>query len=278
MPDSGIGAPIKRREDFRFITGRGRYTDDINRPGQVYASFVRSPLAHAKIKSVDTGEAAQAPGVVAVFTGKDMEADGIGSLPCGWVVTGKDGEAHKAPPHWPLARDKVRYVGDHVAVVIAETQAQARAAADLVEVDYEDLAPVTDVAKAAEGAQLHDEAPGNLCYDWELGDQAAVEAAFAEAAHVAKLDMVNNRLIPNAMEPRAAIGEYDVGADHYTIYSTSQNPHLLRLILCAFVLNLPEHKVRVVARTSAAASARRSSPTPRRRSAPGPRRSSTASR
>ncbi len=247
MPDSGIGAAVKRREDFRFITGRGRYVDDINRPGQLYASFVRAPIAHANVRGIDTAEAEKAPGVVAVFTGEDLEADGVGSLPCGWVVTDKHGEPHKAPPHWPLVRGKVRYVGDHVAVVIAETLAQARDAAELVEVDYEDLDPVVDLAQAGEGAQLHDEAPGNLCYDWELGDKAAVDAAFEQAAHVTKLDLVNNRLIPNAMEPRAAIGEYDVGSDSYTIYSTSQNPHLLRLILCAFVLNLPEHKVRVVA-------------------------------
>ncbi len=247
MPDSGIGASVKRREDFRFITGRGRYTDDINRPGQLYAAFVRSPLAHAKVTSIDTAEAAKAPGVVAIYTGADMEADGIGSLPCGWVVTGKNGEPHKAPPHWPLVRGKVRYVGDHVAVVIAESTAQAREAAELVEVDYEELPAVVEVAHAEQGAQLHDEAPGNLCFDWELGDKAAVDEAFAKASHVSKLDLVNNRLIPNAMEPRAAIGEYDAGTDSYTIYSTSQNPHLLRLILCAFVLNLPEHKVRVVA-------------------------------
>jgi len=240
---------VLRKEDQRFLTGKGRYTDDLTRPGQLYAHFVRSEMAHARIKSVKVDAARQAPGVVAVFTGQDMEADGVGSLPCGWVVTDKHGEPHKAPPHFPLARDKVRYVGDHVALVIAETQAQARDAGELVEVELEALDAVVDPVKAlSDGApQLHDEAPGNLCFDWELGDKAAVDDAFAKAHHVSKLELRNNRLIPNAIEPRAAIGEWDPGTDEYTLYSTSQNPHLLRLILCAFVLNLPEHKVRVVA-------------------------------
>ena len=249
MPDTGIGASVKRTEDFRFLTGQGRYTDDINRPGQVHAYFVRSPHAHARIKKVDTSAAAKAPGVVAIFTGADMAADKVGSLPCGWVVTDRHGEPHKAPPHFPLARDKVRYVGDHVAVVIARTYAQAKEAGEAVEVDYEELPSVTSLAKGLlSGApQLHDEAPGNLCYDWVLGDEAEVDKAFAKAAHVTKIDLVNNRLIPNAMEPRAAIGEYDGGTDSYTLYSTSQNPHLLKLILCAFVLGLSENKLRVIA-------------------------------
>jgi len=249
MPDTGIGASVRRKEDHRFLTGKGRYVDDLNRPGQVYAYFVRSPHAHATVKSVKTDGAKSAPGVVAVFTGADVAADKVGSLPCGWTVTDKHGNPHKAPPHFPLVRDKARYVGDHVAVVIAKTAAQAKDAAEKVEVDYAELPVNVDPAKAAaSGApQVHEEAPGNLCYDWELGDKAAVDAAFANAAHVAKLDLINNRLIPNAMEPRAAIGEYDSGSDSYTVYSTSQNPHLLRLILCAFVLGLPESKVRVVA-------------------------------
>ena len=249
MPDTGIGASVRRKEDFRFLTGQGRYTDDINRPGQVHAYFVRSPHAHARIKGVDTAAAAQAPGVLAVFTGADMAADKVGSLPCGWTVTDRHGTAHKAPPHFPLARDKVRYVGDHVAVVIAETYAQAKEAGEQVVVDYEELPAVANPAKAmTSGApQLHDEAPSNLCYDWVLGDEAQVDAAFAKAHHVTKIDLVNNRLIPNAMEPRAAIGEYDGGTDSYTLYSTSQNPHLLKLILCAFVLGLSENKLRVIA-------------------------------
>ncbi len=249
MADTGIGASVRRTEDYRFLTGRGKYVDDINRPGQTYAVFVRSPHAHAKIRKVDTAAAAKAPGVVAVFTGADTAADKVGGLICGWTVTDRNGNPHKAPGHPVLASDKVRYVGDHVAVVIAETVAQAKDAAELVEVDYDILTAVVDLAKTVQpGTQLvHDDAPGNLCYDWALGDKAATDAAFAQAAHVTKLDLVNNRLIPNAIEPRAAIGEYDESMDSFTCYSTSQNPHVLRLILCAFIFGLPEHKLRVVA-------------------------------
>src|SRR5438045_496043 len=223
-----IGAPVRRREDFRFITGQGMYVDDINRPGQAYAVFVRSPHAHAKIRKIDTAAAKAAPGVVAVFTGKDTSGDKVGGLICGWVVKGKDGQPHKAPAHPVLAVDAVRYVGDHVAVVIADSLGQARDAAELVDVDYEVLTPVVDPVAALKGGapQLHGEAaPGNLCYDWELGDKAAVDAAFKNAAHVAKLDLHNNRLVPNPMEPRSAIGEYDRASDSLTCYSTSQNPH-----------------------------------------------------
>ena len=249
MADTGIGAAVRRKEDHRFLTGKGHYTDDINRPGQAHAYFVRSPHAHAKINKIDISRAQSAPGVVAIFTGKDLAGAKVGSLICGWVVKSKDGSPHKAPPHLPLAVDKVRYVGDHVAVVIAETLAQAKDAAEKVVVDYDVLPANVDTAKAldAKAPQLHAEAPGNLCYDFELGDKAGTDAAFAKAAHVTKLDLINNRLIPNAMEPRAAIGEYDSGGDSYTIYSTSQNPHVLKLIMCAFVLGLPEHKVRVIA-------------------------------
>ncbi|MFZ5789185.1 MAG: xanthine dehydrogenase family protein molybdopterin-binding subunit [Pseudomonadota bacterium] len=249
MADTGIGAPVRRKEDFRFLTGQGRYTDDLNRPGQAYAYFLRSPHAHAKIKKIDTAAAARMPGVVAVFTGADVAADKVGGLICGWVVTDRFGKPHKAPPHPVLATDKVRYVGDHVAVVIAESVAQAKDAAEKISVDYDVLPAVVETAKAldSKAPQIHADVPNNLCYDWELGDKAAVDAAFAKAAHVSKLDLVNNRLIPNAMEPRAAIGEYDGGTDSYTCYSTSQNPHVLRLILCAFILGVPEHKMRVIA-------------------------------
>lgn len=247
--ETGIGASVTRVEDKRFLTGNGQYTDDINRVGQVHAYFLRSPHAHAKINGVDTGAAAGMPGVLAIFTGKDLADAGVGSLPCGWNVVGKSGEGHNAPPHPALAVDRVRYVGDHVAVVIAETLAQAQDAAEAVDVNYEVLPCVVDIAKALAGggAQLHDEAAGNLCYDWELGDRAAVDDVFAGAANVTTVDLVNNRLIPNAMEPRAAIAEYEVGTGRYSLYTTSQNPHVIRLLMCLFVLGLPEHKVRVVA-------------------------------
>jgi carbon-monoxide dehydrogenase large subunit len=249
MAETGIGASVPRKEDQRFITGKGQYTDDINRPGQAYAVFVRSPHAHANIKRIDTSAAKASPGCIAVFTGEDVAADKVGGLICGWMIHSKDGSPMKAGAHPVLAQGKVRYVGDHVAVVIADTLAQARDAAEKVSVDYETLPAVVDVANAQKPgqAQVHAEAPNNTVFQWHLGDKAAVDAAFAQAKHVTKLDIVNNRLIPNAMEPRAAIGEYDAGNDSLTLYTTSQNPHVTRLVLAAFIGLAPEHKLRVIA-------------------------------
>ena len=249
MEGSGIGQAVRRKEDKRFLIGKGRYVDDLNRPDQCVAYFLRSPHAHARLRSIDTEAARSAPGVVAVYTGADMAKDQVGSLPCGWTVTDRHGEPHKAPPHYPLVRDKVRYTGDHVAVVLAESLERAKDAAELIKVDYDVLPALVDPIRAASANAIlvHEEAPGNLCFDWELGDSEEVDRALAASAHVTKLDLINNRLIPNAMEPRAAIAEFDAGTDGYTLYSTSQNPHLLRLILCAFVLGLPESKVRIIA-------------------------------
>ena len=243
-----IGQSVKRVEDRRFVTGYGRYTDDISLPRMTYATLVRSPHAHALIRDVDVSAAQSAPGVVATFVGKDLEAAGVGGLPCGWQVDFKNGEQMKEPPHPVLAVEKVRHVGDPVAIVIAETRDQARDAAELVTVDYEVLdAVVHPVRATGEGApQLFDDVPGNIPFDWELGDKASTDEALAGADHVTTLDFVNQRLIPNAIEPRCAIGDYDASRDHYTLYTTSQNPHVIRLLLCAFVLGLPEHKVRVV--------------------------------
>ena len=243
-----IGQSVKRVEDRRFVTGYGRYTDDISLPRMTYATLVRSPHAHALIRDVDVSAAQSAPGVVATFVGKDLEAAEVGGLPCGWQVDFKNGEQMKEPPHPVLAVDKVRHVGDPVAIVIAETRDQARDAAELVTVDYEVLDAVVHPVKATgEGApQLFDDVPGNIPFDWELGDKASTDEALAGADHVTTLDFVNQRLIPNAIEPRCAIGDYDASRDHYTLYTTSQNPHVIRLLLCAFVLGLPEHKVRVV--------------------------------
>jgi len=248
MSDNGIGAAVRRKEDYRFLTGRGRYTDDINRPGQCYACIVRSPHASAAITAIDTAAAARADGVIAVYTGADMQAAGVGGLPCGWQVHSRDGSPMVEPAHPPLAVDRVRHVGDQVAVVIAETLAAARDAAALVEVSYDELPAVVSLTDAVAGGapQVWDDAPGNLCYDWVLGDQEAVEKAIAGAAHVAKLDLVNNRLVPNAMEPRAYLAEYDPASDHYTLYTASQNPHVIRLLMGAYVLNLPEHKLTVI--------------------------------
>ena len=213
MSATGIGASVKRKEDIRFITGKGHYVDDINRPGQAYAYFLRSPHAHATIDKIDASAALKAPGVVAIFTGDDIAADKVGGLICGWMIHSKDGSPMKAGAHPALAQGKVRYVGDHVAVVIADTLAQARDAAEKIEVHYGELPAVIDLAKAASAgqAQIHDVAPNNTIYNWHLGDKAATDAAFASAAHVTKIDLVNNRLIPNAMEPRAAVGEYELG-------------------------------------------------------------------
>jgi carbon-monoxide dehydrogenase large subunit len=248
MTETGIGARVLRKEDRRFLTGTGRYVDDISRPRQAHAWFVRSPHAHANILGIDAAPALAAPGVIAVLTGATALAAGLGGLPCGWQINNKDGSPMAEPAHPILAQGKVRHVGDPVAVVIAETRAQARNGAEVVAVDYEPLPAVVDTAKAAEPGQprVHDEAPDNTCYDWEFGDKGATEEAFAGAHHVTRLDLVNQRLVPNAIEPRAAIGEYDPGEDRYTLYTTSQNPHLIRLLMCAYVLNLPETKVRVV--------------------------------
>ena len=246
-PFEGIGASVRRKEDLRFISGRGNYTDDINRPNQTYAVFRRSDRPHANIISIDTSAAKSAPGVVAVYTAEDLAA--IGGLPCGWQIHSKDGSPMAEPKHPVLAEGKVRHVGDPIAVVIAETKQQARDAAELIEIDLQDLpatATVTDALKSG-AAQIHDNAPGNVCYDWHIGDKEATEAAFAKAAKVVKLDLENNRLVPNAMEPRVALGDYDRHTGDYTLFTTSQNPHVIRLLMGAFVLGLPEHKLRVVA-------------------------------
>jgi carbon-monoxide dehydrogenase large subunit len=242
-----IGARVLRKEDYRFLTGAGQYTDDVSLPNQAYAAFVRSPHAHASIKSITTDKAKASPGVIGIFTGADLANAKVGGLPCGWLITDVQGQPMKEPPHPCLAQGKVRHVGDQVAVVIAGTLDQARDAAEKIEVDYEVLPAVVDPAKASSSKPIHDIAPNNVCYVWALGDKAKVDEAFAKAAHVTKLDFINNRLIPNAIEPRAAIGSYSRADDAYTLYVASQNPHVERLLMTAFVLGLPEHKVRVVA-------------------------------
>jgi carbon-monoxide dehydrogenase large subunit len=213
MSATGIGAPVRRKEDHRFITGKGHYTDDINRPGQSYAYFVRSPHAHAAIRRIDASAAAKMPGVLAVLTGAELAKDKVGNLICGWMINSKDGSPMKMAPHPAIAHGKVNYAGDAVAVVIAEALAQAMDAGEKLVVDYEVLPAVTDPAKAqAPGApQIYELAPRNTIYEWQLGEAAAVETAFRNAKHVTRLDLVNNRLVPNAIEPRAALAEYDSG-------------------------------------------------------------------
>ncbi|MGP6089451.1 xanthine dehydrogenase family protein molybdopterin-binding subunit [Antarctobacter jejuensis] len=250
MPkDHGIGASTKRREDVRFLTGSGEYTDDINVHGQAYVYFLRSDVAHGKINNIDTSAAAGMPGVVRIFTGADFE--GVGGLPCGWQVTDKHGEVMQEPAHPVLAQGKVRHVGDPIAAVVADSLEEARNAAEAIELDIEELPPVVDMKAAlAEGApKVHDELTSNLCYDWGFVEEnkAATDEAFANAAHVTKLELVNNRLVANPMEPRVAVGDYKRSTDESTLYTTSQNPHVIRLLMGAFVLGIPEHKLRVVA-------------------------------
>ncbi len=241
-----IGESVRRKEDYRFLTGAGQYTDDITMQAQSYAVFVRSPHAHAVIKSIDISAASAMPGVVRIFIGKDLEGK-MGGLPCGWLINNPDGTPMNEPPHPVLALGKVRHVGDQLAMVIADTLEQAKNAAEAVQVDYDVLPAVVDVRDAATGPQLHDAAPNNKCYKWVLGDKGNVDAAFANAAHVTKLDLINNRLVPNAMEPRVAIGNYSRATEEYVLYVSNQNPHVERLLMTAFVLGLPEHKVRVIA-------------------------------
>jgi carbon-monoxide dehydrogenase large subunit len=244
-----IGQAVKRKEDLRFLTGNGQYTDDISLEHMTHAVFVRSPHAHAAVKRIDASRALKAPGVIAVFTGADLEKSKIAGLPCGWLITDVNGQPMKEPPHPCLAQGKVRYVGDHVAVVIAETQQQAKDAAELVDVDYEVLPATVGIMDAIKpgAAVVHDIAPDNKCYLWAIGDKGATDKAFAGAAKVSSLDLVNNRLIPNAIEPRAATAAYNRSSEEYTLYVSSQNPHVERLLMTAFVMGLPEHKVRVVA-------------------------------
>ncbi len=249
MGVEGIGARVVRKEDKRFITGKGRYVDDIKLTGMTHAYFVRSPHAHAKVKKIDSSAALKMPGVVAVLTGQQLVDDKVGNLICGWAITSKDGSPMKMGA-WPaMAPETVRFVGQAVAVVIAESKNLARDAAEAVVVDYEELPAVADMQAAikADAPQLHPEAPGNQVYDWVIGDESATDAAFAKAANVVKLDVTNNRLAPNAMEPRAAIADYDPAEEHFTLYTTSQNPHVARLVLSAFYNIAPEHKLRVIA-------------------------------
>jgi aerobic carbon-monoxide dehydrogenase large subunit len=236
MAETFVGKAVKRKEDPRFITGKGNYVDDIRLPGQVYVAVVRSPYAHATIGAIDTG-------VVAVITGQEMLDAGIGSIPVGWLLDGL-----KTPPHYAIAVGKVRHQGEIVAAVVAESQLAAEDAAQLVEIDYEPHDAVAHPGKAlTEGApQVHDDAPGNVCFEWSIGDKAQTDANFAKASKTVKLSIRNNRLIPNAIEPRASLAHYNQGTGEYTLYTTSQNPHVHRLIIAAFVMGIPEHKLRVV--------------------------------
>ncbi len=235
-----FGKAIKRREDPRFITGRGTYVDDVKLPGMTYAAFVRSPHAHAKIKSIDAATAKKMPGVLAVYTGQDVK---VGGLPCGWLLPGI-----KVPVRPALAQGKARYVGEPVAIVIAESAYAAKDGAEAVKVAYEALPGVSDGKRAHQKAapQLFDEIPSNECFYWTIGDKAATEAAFKSAATVVSQPLLNQRLIPNAIEPRACVASHSAATGELTLWVTSQNPHVHRLLMAAFVLAIPETKMRVI--------------------------------
>jgi aerobic carbon-monoxide dehydrogenase large subunit len=249
MTEDGIGVPLRRREDRRFLTGRGRYVHDIVRPQQLHAVFLRSPHAHAEIVAIEKAEALASTGVAAIFTAEDVTADKLNGVPCAWGVAGKDGKPMKEPPHPLLARGRVRHVGDPVAVVIADNVEAARNAAERIAVEYRILPAVTGVVAAmTPGApQLYEDVPGNLCCDWAIGDAVATDAAFAKAHHIAKIDLVNNRLVPNAMESRAALAEYEPATGDYTLYTSTQLPHVARVLIGVLILGIPERKLRVVA-------------------------------
>jgi aerobic carbon-monoxide dehydrogenase large subunit len=249
MPKDGIGASTVRREDVRFLTGKGRYTADINLRHQTYAVFCRSDVAHGRINGIDTSAAMAMPGVLAIMTGADFAA--MGGNPAGWHIPSRDGSAMREPKRPVLAHGKVRHVGDAYAIVVAETLEQAKDAAAAVNADISELDPIIDMAAAVAnpGHRVHDEIDGNLAFDWGWieDNRAAVDAAFAAAPHVTTLELTNNRLAPNAMETRASIGDYDPGTGDYKLYTTSQNPHLSRLLISAFVMGIPENKLTVVA-------------------------------
>ena len=248
MAKFGIGQSVTRFEDVRLLQGEGRYLNDVNLPGQAHAVVLRSPHAHARIRAIDVDRALKAPGVLAVLTGADVERDGLGTMKMTLRRKRPDGTPMFAPPHRGLSQERVRYVGDPIAFVIAETLAQARDAADLVQVDYDPLPSVTSTAAAGPGsATVWDECPDNVSNVYEAGDKAAVEAAFARAAHVVRRRYVITRVHAQYMEPRGALGVYDPGEDRYTLYADVQYPHRVRNALASMVFQIPEHQIRVIA-------------------------------
>ncbi|MDA0262305.1 MAG: xanthine dehydrogenase family protein molybdopterin-binding subunit, partial [Proteobacteria bacterium] len=248
MEKFGIGQPVSRKEDPRLVTGRGRYTDDITIDNQVRMHVVRSPHAHADLGEIRTDAALAAPGVLAVFLGGDLVADGVGNLPCIYRVKNVDGSQNVYPPRPLLALGRARYVGEPVAIVVAETVDAARDAADLIEIDYNPLACSTDTGRTTEpgAAKIWDNAPRNICYDFGAGDRVATDAVFAAAAEVISLDLINNRVVPNYMEPRAALAEYDAVKDHYTLHTSTQSSHRFRETLAGEIFKISEEKLRVV--------------------------------
>ena len=242
-----VGSRVERKEDKKFLTGKGRYTADINIANQTYAVFIRSPHARAKIKKIDTSKALKASGVVDILTGEHIAQDKIGGLIAGWAIRSEDGSEMKCPANPPLVKDNANFVGDPVAVVFAETLDEAKAAAELVKVDYKVLKAVASSADTMKSEAIHEGIDKNLCFDWLLGDRQKVKEAFDKADKIIKLDIINNRLIPNAMEPRACVVDYNTASEEITCYTTSQNPHLSRLIMSAYGGVTSENKLRVIA-------------------------------
>jgi carbon-monoxide dehydrogenase large subunit len=246
----GLGQPVRRHEDFRLIRGQGRYTDDIVLPQMTYAYVLRSPIAHARIKRIDATAARTMPGVLFVGTGEDIRADGLGDVPCTVPLKSRDGTPRHDTPRPALAQGKVRHVGQPVALVVAETYAQARDAAEAIEIEYDALPAVTDAkAAVASGAPaLFDHIPGNIVFDWDndAGNAQATDAAFANATRVVTLELVNNRVVVNSMEPRNAIGDYDAVSGRSTLYTATQGPHFVRDPLAEIVLKMPKEKLRLI--------------------------------
>lgn len=245
----GIGKPVRRKEDFRFLTGRAQYVADIELPGQLHLVVFRAPVAHATINAIDTVAAKAAEGVHAVFTAEDLIAGGVKTIRCAWPYNNKDGSPMVEPDHYCLAHRKMVHFGEPVAAVVAESKNLAADAAELIEIDYTDHPAVIGAGDAVKpGAPLvWDDAPGNLVCDWEIGDRDATDAVFKRAAHVVSMDTVQNRLVPNSIEARAVNAHYDAGSDDYTLYLSSQNPHLTRMVSCRNTLDISEHKLRIIA-------------------------------
>jgi len=231
-----------------LLRGAGCFVADVSLPGELHCVIVRSPHAHAVIRNVDASRARAAPGVIAVFTGGDMAADQVGPMRALWAIRSSDGRAMAEPPRWALARERVRHIGEPVAAVIAQTREHALDAAELIEIDYETLPAVVDARQASATAapQLHDEAPGNVCFRWARGDEAAVRQALQKAAHVTRIDLINNRLIGAAIEPRAVLAVADAGSEKLTLYSSTQVPHHIRSYV-AEQLGIAEGSIRVIA-------------------------------
>ena len=244
-----IGDHVLRVEDRRFLSGKGQYTDDFLFPNQLYAVFVRAQHAHAVIRSIDASDALKMPGVKAVYSGADMKADGIGAVPCIWQITCKDGSKMHEPDRYPLAIDKVRHVGEAIAVVIADSLQTARLASEKVSVELEALPAVVTAGDAlkSDSPLLYEPLGTNVCFEWSLGDAQKTEAALASASHVVSLDLQNSRIIAHPMEPRAVNAQYNPARAEFELYTSSQNPHLVRMVLCNSVLHVPESKMRVVA-------------------------------